>query len=89
MVYTNGILITNKVAGRLAELGNCSPAISQEGWKEEADERRGSGVFDKVMAAIDRLRERGSFSAHRSPSAGNGGRVGGLLHPPTRARRRC
>lgn len=59
MAYTNGTLITDRVADRLAELGNFSPAISLEGWKEETDERRGAGVFDQVMAAMDRLRRRG------------------------------
>ncbi|MDI3316882.1 MAG: radical SAM protein [Bacillota bacterium] len=59
MVYTNGTLITDRVADRLAELGNLSPAISLEGWREETDDRRGPGVFDRVMAAMDRLRERG------------------------------
>lgn len=61
MAYTNGTLIDDRVADRLAELGNFSPAISLEGWREETDGRRGQGVFDKVMAAMDRLRARGVF----------------------------
>ena len=58
MFYTNGTLINDKVADRMAELGNIVPAISVEGWRERTDERRGEGVFDKVMAAMQRLRER-------------------------------
>jgi len=61
MVYTNGTLIDEKVADRLAELANLSPAFSLEGWKEQTDERRGAGTFDKVVRAMDLLRERGVF----------------------------
>lgn len=59
MAYTNGTLIDDRVADRLAELGNFSPAISLEGWEEQTDARRGPGVFAKVMAAMDRLLQRG------------------------------
>ncbi len=59
MMYTNGTLIDEEMADKMLEVGNVSPAISLEGWKEATDERRGEGVFDKVMATMDRLRERG------------------------------
>ncbi|BAS26468.1 radical SAM protein [Limnochorda pilosa] len=59
MAYTNGTLIDERVADRLAELGNLTPAISLEGFREATDARRGEGVFDQVMAAMDRLTERG------------------------------
>ena len=59
MFYTNGTLITDAVAKRMGELGNLTPAISVEGWKERTDERRGTGVYDKVLAAMARLRENG------------------------------
>ena len=61
MAYTNGTLINEKVADRLAELANLSPAFSLEGWREQTDARRGAGTFDKVMKAMDLLRERGVF----------------------------
>lgn len=61
MVYTNGTLINEKVADRLAELANLSPAFSLEGWREQTDARRGTGTFDKVIKAMDLLRERGVF----------------------------
>ena len=50
-----------RVADRLKELGNFAPAISLEGWKEETDARRGEGVFDKIVAAFGRLKERKLF----------------------------
>jgi MoaA/NifB/PqqE/SkfB family radical SAM enzyme len=59
MMYTNGTLIDDEVAARMARLGNILPAISLEGWREKTDQRRGEGVYDKVMAAMDRLFEAG------------------------------
>lgn len=59
MAYTNGTLIDDGTADRLAELANLSPAISLEGFREATDARRGEGVFDQVVAAMDRLTERG------------------------------
>lgn len=61
MAYTNGTLIDDQVADRLAKVANLSPAFSLEGWREETDARRGEGVFDQVMAAMDRLRERSVY----------------------------
>ncbi len=59
MAYTNGTLIDEKAADRLAHLANLSPAFSLEGWREQTDGRRGAGTFDKITGAMDRLRERG------------------------------
>lgn len=65
-IYTNGTLIDDKVVAKLQELGNVSPAISVEGWQEQTDLRRGPGVYQRVMEAMDALREAGvlfGFSA--------------------------
>jgi len=59
MVYTNGTLINEKTARRLEELGNVSPAISVEGFEVETDERRGKGVYRRILRAFDNLREVG------------------------------
>jgi len=59
MMYTNGTLIDDKMADKMVEVGNISPAFSLEGFKESTDARRGEGTYDKIMAAMDRLRERG------------------------------
>ena len=56
LVYTNGTLITPSIAQRLAELGNVTPAISVEGYEQETDERRGKGVYNKIMKAMENLR---------------------------------
>ena len=59
MVYTNGTLITPEVAQRLAEVGNLSPAISVEGFEAETDARRGKGVFNRILKAMENLRNVG------------------------------
>jgi MoaA/NifB/PqqE/SkfB family radical SAM enzyme len=56
MMYTNGTLIDDETAKRMAKLGNVMPAISIEGMKASTDGRRGEGVFDRIVAAMDRLR---------------------------------
>jgi MoaA/NifB/PqqE/SkfB family radical SAM enzyme len=59
LMYTNGTLINEAVAKRLAEVGNLTPAISVEGWRESTDARRGAGVFKQVLDAMARLRHAG------------------------------
>lgn len=64
--YTNGTLIDEKMADRLAQVGNVAPAFSVEGFEPETDARRGKGVWKKIMRAMELLRERGvifGFSA--------------------------
>ena len=61
IIYTNGTLINDEVAGKIVKLGNIAPAISLEGWKERTDARRGEGVFDKVVSAMKRLHSRGAL----------------------------
>jgi len=58
-IYTNGQLINDKFAKKLAELGNAIPCISVEGFKKETEERRGKGTWKKIMEAMDALRENG------------------------------
>ena len=59
MFYTNGSLIDEKYAEKLAEVGNAVPCISLEGFKEKTDWRRGEGAFDKAMKAMDNLKKAG------------------------------
>jgi len=56
LCYTNGTLIDDRTARRLGEVGNLTPALSAEGLRERTDARRGAGVFEKVRAAMERLR---------------------------------
>jgi MoaA/NifB/PqqE/SkfB family radical SAM enzyme len=59
LVYTNGTCISKDAAKRLAKLGNVTPAISVEGYEELTDERRGKGVFNRILNAFKNLREAG------------------------------
>jgi MoaA/NifB/PqqE/SkfB family radical SAM enzyme len=65
-VYTNGTLIDQEMARRLAEYGNVVPCISVEGYESETDARRGKNTYARIMAAMDNLRQQGvlfGFSA--------------------------
>jgi MoaA/NifB/PqqE/SkfB family radical SAM enzyme len=57
LMYTNGTLIDEEMAQRMAEGGNLTPAISIEGFEQRTDARRGDGVFKRILAAMDNLRE--------------------------------
>jgi len=56
-VYTNGTLINERMAKKIAKLGNIAPMFSIEGFEKETDERRGKGVFKKIMNAMELLRK--------------------------------
>jgi MoaA/NifB/PqqE/SkfB family radical SAM enzyme len=58
-IYTNGTAINDSVAKKLAELGNAVPCISIEGFEKETEKRRGKGTWQKIMTAMDALRENG------------------------------
>ncbi len=59
LTYTNGTLLDEATVGELARLGNVAPAISVEGYREATDARRGAGVYEKVVAAAERLQRAG------------------------------
>ena len=58
--FTNGTLFDNKLSDEIPKIRECYPyALSEEGFEEETDARRGKGVFKKVMKSMDMLRTRG------------------------------
>ena len=59
MIYSNGSLFTKEFSKKIAEVGNAMPCFSVEGFKEKTDERRGPGAWDRVMQAMDNMREVG------------------------------
>lgn len=59
LMFTNGTLIDQTTANRMAHLGNLTPAISVEGMRTRTDARRGRGVFDRVLQAMGHLRQAG------------------------------
>ena len=58
-IYTNSTLANKENIKKIKKLGNAALIFSVEGLKEETDKRRGQGVFDKVMKAMDLAREAG------------------------------
>lgn len=59
LAFTHGGLIDEQMVEKLIEVGNVMPAFSLEGYEKETDERRGAGHFNKVMHAMDLLRNAG------------------------------
>ena len=57
--FTNGTLIDEELCKEVQRLGNLSFALSVEGYAETNDDRRGQGVFEKVMHAMDLMKEHG------------------------------
>ncbi|MDR3552264.1 MAG: radical SAM protein [Clostridia bacterium] len=55
--FTNGTLIDEAFAAELRRVGNFVPILSIEGFEEVTDMRRGAGTFQKVVRAMDILRE--------------------------------
>ncbi|MCI5862910.1 MAG: radical SAM protein [Lachnospiraceae bacterium] len=56
-IFTNGTLIDDAFCEEVVRLGNIAPSISLEGFEEVNDLRRGKGVFQKVMHAMDIMRK--------------------------------
>jgi MoaA/NifB/PqqE/SkfB family radical SAM enzyme len=60
-VFTNGLLIDDRVADAIAGCRNIVPVVSFEGFREETDGRRGSGVYNRLLSVCVRLKDRGVF----------------------------
>ena len=59
LAFTNATLVDEEFCKKMKEVGNLALAISLEGSAEVNDLRRGDGVYDKVMNAMDLLKEYG------------------------------
>ena len=57
--YTNGTLVDQAFCDEMKRVGNLSLSISLEGFEDANDFRRGAGVYDKVIHAMDLLHENG------------------------------
>jgi sulfatase maturation enzyme AslB (radical SAM superfamily) len=55
-IATSGVHVTERLADRLAALGNVLLLVSVDGCREVHDARRGPGAFDRVMRALETLR---------------------------------
>ncbi|NBJ98726.1 radical SAM protein [bacterium 1xD8-48] len=59
LAYTNGTLVDEAFCLEMKRAGNLYLAISLEGFEAVNDLRRGGGVYEKVMRAMDLLKENG------------------------------
>ncbi|MGQ9694009.1 MAG: radical SAM/SPASM domain-containing protein [Thermodesulfobacteriota bacterium] len=59
LMFTNGTLIDQATAERMAGAGNLIPAISVEGFQGSTDDRRGPGTFRRVLDGMAHLRKAG------------------------------
>ncbi len=60
-LVTNGSLLDDSLLSKLEKLRNVIPVISLEGLESETDGRRGGGVYQRALEAMDRMRERRIF----------------------------
>lgn len=60
-VFSNGTLLDEKAIEHIIQLGNVMPIVSLEGSQEETDLRRGKGVYQKTMQALDHLKQAGAL----------------------------
>lgn len=58
---TNGLLIDEKVAEELAGCPNLVPFVSLEGHRATTDNRRGCGIYDRLITVLSRLNNRVLF----------------------------
>ncbi len=61
LIFTNGLLIDDKVLQQLQRQKNVIPMVSLEGQAEDTDNRRGEGVYEFLEKMIQRLRCNGIF----------------------------
>lgn len=60
-IFTNGTVITESYLDLFSKNLNLIPILSLEGCKESTDERRGQGVFNRVIASMEQLKKRALF----------------------------
>ena len=58
LCFTNATLIDEAFADEMLRVKNFIPAISLEGFEEATDGRRGDGVYQKVIAAMELLKRK-------------------------------
>lgn len=56
-IFTNGTLIDDAFCKEMLRVGNLMVSVSIEGFEKENDGRRGKGVYQKVLHAMDLMRE--------------------------------
>lgn len=60
-LFTNGMLIDDKLIKALKKQKNVVPVISIEGFEEDTDKRRGAGVYRYLRTLFQKFRQAGLF----------------------------
>jgi MoaA/NifB/PqqE/SkfB family radical SAM enzyme len=63
LVFTNGMLIDDEMIKKLKKQKNVVPVISLEGYEEDTDQRRGTGVYKHLQGIIQKIKNKGIFWA--------------------------
>lgn len=58
-IFTNGTMLDDKYISLLDKNRNLLPVISIEGHEGKTDDRRGKGVYERVVTAMNKLKEQG------------------------------
>ena len=60
-VFTNGTLLTKECVEKISRLGNVRLMVSLDGFREKTDNRRGEGVYDKAILALELCQQANIF----------------------------
>ena len=60
-LFTNGTLLNENTMDRIKTLKNIVPVVSIEGYQEETDQRRGTGVYETLKNVFQRMNKKGVF----------------------------
>ena len=60
-LFTNGLMIDDNSAKEIGCLKNIVPMISFEGSRNDTDDRRGKGVYDRLLKSCSALQQNGIF----------------------------
>lgn len=60
-IFTNGTVISDTYIDLFSKNLNLIPILSLEGCKESTDDRRGQGVFNRVIGSMELLKEKALF----------------------------
>jgi MoaA/NifB/PqqE/SkfB family radical SAM enzyme len=60
-LFTNGLLITDKIITSLGKQKNVIPVISMEGYETDTDSRRGNGVYCQLQGTLEKMKRSSLF----------------------------
>ena len=61
LYYTNAVSINDEWIRKIKKSGNIVPMVSIDGGSENTDKRRGSGIYDRIISAMKKMRTEGVF----------------------------